>query len=102
MPENLFVVTDPLGREVRLTENCYQYHIVVEHPEIADVEIIEEVVTLPDLIAQDAVNRDRLVYYREYQQNPQRWYKVVVEGSEVVTVYRVGRLKRGETPIWPQ
>jgi hypothetical protein len=77
MPENLFVVTDPLGREVRLTENCYQYHIVVEHPEIADVEIIEEVVTLPDLIAQDAVNR--IVWY---------------------TIGSISRIHRDGTKLW--
>lgn len=102
MPELLFIATDPLRREVRLTEKCYHYHIVVEHPEIDDVGIIQIVVELPDLIARDALNRDRLVYYREYQQNPQRWYKVVVEGGEVVTAYRVGRMKRGEMQIWPQ
>jgi len=44
-------------------------------------------------IAQDAVDPQRFVYYRIYQAQPQRWIKVVVEKGEVITAYRVRRLK---------
>ena len=97
----LFIVTDPQGRTVSLTETCYTFHILVEHPDLSDVEEIERTVRQPDAIAQDVVDAMRLVYYRAYRRQPQRWFvKVVVERSEVVTAYRVKRLKAGERILW--
>ncbi len=98
----LLTVRDPLGQEVRLTENCYKFHIRLEHPELSDVNQIAEALESPALIAQDAVDPQRLVYYRIYQARPQRWIKVVVEYGEVVTAYRVRRLKKGEMIQWQQ
>ena len=102
MAAYLFVVRDPRGHAVRLTENCYRLHILLEHPELIDVNHIANTITSPDLITQDAVDPQRLVYYRTYQAQPQRWIKVVVEQGEVVTAYRVRRLKQGETMLWRQ
>jgi len=85
---------------VRLTENCYRLHILLEHPELVDVNHIADTITSPDVITRDAVDPQRLVYYRTYQVQPQRWMKVVVEHGEVVTAYRVRRLKQGETIQW--
>jgi hypothetical protein len=96
----LFVVRDPRGHEVQLTENCYRFHILLEHPELVDINHIADTITSPDLIAQDVVNPERTVYYRTYQTQPQRWMKVVAEQGEVVTAYRVRRLKQGETIQW--
>ena len=59
-----------------------------------------DTLTSPDLITQDVVDPQRLVYYRTYQAQPQRWLKVVVEQGEVVTAYRVRHLKQGETTQW--
>ena len=100
MAAYLFTVRDPRGHAVRLTENCYRLHIFLEHPELVDVNHIADTITSPDLITQDAVDPQRLVYYRTYQAQPQRWMKVVVEHGEVVTAYRVRRLKQGETIQW--
>ena len=97
---HLFTVRDPLGQEVRLAENCYKFHILLAHPELSDRDQIAEVIASPDLIAQDAVNPQRLVYYRAYQAQPQRWMKVVVEQGEIVTAYRVRQLKKGEILRW--
>lgn len=97
---DLFVETDPLGRSVRLTENCHRYHIAVNHPDMEDSAVIQECIRSPERIATDATEKNRFVYYRTYQQDPQRWYKVVVELGEVVTAYRVGRLQKGESTIW--
>ena len=96
----LFAVRDPRGDAVRLSEKCYRLHILLEHPELVDVNHIADTITSPDLITQDAVDPQRLVYYRTYQAQPQRWMKVVVEQGEVVTAYRVRRLKQGETIQW--
>lgn len=98
----LFTVKDPLGREVRLTEDRYQFHILLEHPELSDVNQIAAAIASPTIIAQDAVVLQRLVYYQTYQTQPQRWMKVVVERGEVITAYRVRRLKRGENIQWRQ
>ena len=98
----LFTVKDPLGREVRLTEDRYQFHILLEHPELSDVNQIAAAIASPTIIAQDAVVLRRLVYYQTYQTQPQRWMKVVVERGEVITAYRVRRLKRGENIQWRQ
>ena len=97
----LFTATDPQGREVRLTEDCYTFHILIEHPDLSDVSEIARTIRTPDYIAQDALDSERLVYYRTYRRRPQRWMiKVVVEQEEVVTAYRVKRLKQGETILW--
>jgi hypothetical protein len=100
MTAYLFTVRDPLGQEVRLTESCYKLHILLEHPELLDINDIANTITSPDLITHDAVDLQRLVYYRTYQVQPRRWMKVVVEHGEVVTAYRVRRLKQGEIRRW--
>ena len=102
MSVSVFTVKDPLGREVRLTENCYTSHILLEHPELSDVNQIATTITSPAVIAQDVVDPQRLVYYRTYQAQPQRWLKVVVEQGEIITAYRARRLKKGETIQWRQ
>jgi hypothetical protein len=101
MPDNLFVTKDPLRRTIRLTEQCYRLHIVIEHPDLFDVGEIERTVRSPEVITEDAQNSSRLVYYRTYQRSPQRWMvKVVVEQGEIVTAYRVKRVKQGEVILW--
>jgi predicted RNA-binding protein with PUA-like domain len=97
----LFTTTDPQGRSVSLTDECYSFHILTEHPDISNVDEIERAIASPDYIALDAIDDNRLVYYRTYQRRPQRWFtKVVVEENEVITAYRVKRLKQGETILW--
>jgi hypothetical protein len=101
MGVDLFSTTDPLGRTIRLTERCYQLHIVVEHPDLSDISEIERCVHLAEVIKQDAIDPRRQIYYRTYQRTPQRWLiKVVVEQGEVVTAYRVKRFKQDEVLLW--
>ena len=85
MPVYLLTLKDPLGQVVRLTEACFNLHILQEHPELSDINQITEAITSPALIAQDAIDSQRQVYYRIYQTKPKRWLKVVVEQGEVVT-----------------
>lgn len=62
---------------------------------------ISRTVHVPDVIAQDALDDQRLVYYGTYRRRPERWMiKVVVEGEEVITAYRVTRMKPGERVLW--
>lgn len=76
--------------------------LVDEHIPLMTVRALRLMVHSPDVITQDAVDPQRLVYSQTYQVQPQRWMKVVVEQGEVVTAtaYRVRRLKQGETMQW--
>ncbi len=86
---------------MQLTEDCYRFHILVEHPDLSDVGEIARTIKSPHYIARDVIDMDRLVYYRTYRRRPQRWMiKVVVERGEVITAYRVKRLKQGEAILW--
>lgn len=101
MAEYLFTATDPQGYTLHLTEDCYNFHILVEHPDLSDVNEIAQAIKAPDYIAQDAVDIARTTYYRTYRRSPQHWMiKVVVEQGEVITAYRVNRLKQGEIILW--
>ncbi len=97
----LFTATDPQERSVQLTEDCYIFHILVEHPDLTDISEIARAIESPDFIAEDAIDINRLVYYRTYHRRPQHWMlKVVVAREEVITAYRVKRLKQGELILW--
>jgi len=97
----LFTVIDPQGRNVQLAEDCYLSHILLEHPDLSDETEIAFTIRTPDYIAQDAIDDQRLIYYRTYRRTPERWMiKVVVELGKVVTAYRVKRLKQGEMILW--
>jgi hypothetical protein len=101
MAAYLFTTTDPQGRQVSLTEECYRFHILFEHPDMTDVNEIAQTIRNPHYITQDEIDDIRVVYYRTYQRRPQHWMiKVVVEQDEVVTAYRVNRLKQGEPLLW--
>lgn len=69
----MFTTTDPQGRPVELTTRSYTDHILVEHPDMSDVDEIELAIRMPEVIAQDAIDPERTVYYRTYQCRPQRW-----------------------------
>lgn len=101
MTNYLFVAEDPLGKIVILFEDCYEHHILLEHPDLDDIDEIENTIKTPDHIALDAHDEERLIYYRTYKRQPQRWMiKVVVESNEVITAYRVKRMKEGERVTW--
>lgn len=101
MVADRFVTADPLGYEVRLTETCYAEHILVEHPDMNDDQEIEEAIRYAETITVDVIDERRRIYYRTYRRSPQRWLiKVVVSGDEVLTAYRVSRIKPGERILW--
>ena len=73
MEHTLFTVIDPQGRTITLTESCYAYHILVEHPDISDIDEIAQAIKKPHYITRDVIDDERLIYYRLYRRNPQRW-----------------------------
>ena len=64
MTTYLFSVLDPLGRIVELTQACYSFHILVDHPDLTDVDEIAETIRKPEYITEDVVDENRLIYYR--------------------------------------
>lgn len=97
----LFSTTDPQGRAIELSRACFVEHIQYEHPDMTDVEEIEQTIRRAEYICMDAIDAERLVYYRTFRRQPHKWmFKVVVDNGEVVTAYRVKRIKRGETILW--
>ena len=102
MVSYLFEVIDPRGNLVRLAQKQFEEHIISSHPEIKSSKLIEICVVDPDFITKDADIKLREVYFRQgiFPDNPQRYIKVVVEGANVITAYRQGRVKEGEKVIW--
>ena len=101
MMDILFSTTDPQGRTVELSHSCFIEHIRYEHPDMSDVEEIEQTIRRAEYICTDATDSARLIYYRTFRRRPERWLiKVVVDVGEVVTAYRVKRIKRGEMTVW--
>ncbi len=62
----MFTVTDPQGQVIYLTERCYTEHLLVEHPDMDDVDEIAKAVKSPDHITEDVIDPERHIYYRIY------------------------------------
>jgi hypothetical protein len=105
---NAFTATDPRGRRVICTEECWVWHILDYHPALAGLE--EEVIATiehPDIgIFRDADYENRDVYYRR-RKGRAYFIKVFVEFEEeehgrVVTAFLTDSTKSGERWIWPE
>ncbi|MGH2561467.1 MAG: hypothetical protein ACRDJH_20575 [Thermomicrobiales bacterium] len=100
---------DRWGRTVELSESGWR-HIARRHAEIIpDRALILATVAYPDLVKRDAENASRENFYRiiDWTLNgrPRRYLKVCVEygetGGTIVTAFRCGNLKPGESHRWP-
>ena len=105
---------DRWGREITLTDGCWNDHIVREHPILRDrLTAVEAVLTNPFRITQDVTYGNREHFYRHrVLPNLGKWYlKVCVEFmptgpdgamvGEVVTAFVVQHIKVRETELWP-
>ncbi len=62
----IFVATDPRGYEVRLTNECWYNHIVVEHPEMRDrVNGLRQAIETPDYIYESKHRPSSHLYFLE-------------------------------------
>lgn len=66
---------------------------------------LQQTIIQPDRIVHDAIDTRRRVYYRQYQREPERWYRLIVEEmdngvDEVLTAHRTRRFKEGEEILW--
>ena len=79
MSENVFEVVDKSGRKIRLTNKQWK-HIIRDHPEISDDEVIKETLENPIKITQPY--RVRKHYYYKYYKDrkfPDKFLMVVVK-----------------------
>ena len=98
--ETYFVVTTPLGIEVRTTVRYWNYLITIKHPVMRGKEnIVTSVLQMPDEIRQSRIDKEIFLYYKEFD----RMYCVVVKhiGKEgfLITAYPVDKIKEGEI-VW--
>lgn len=67
----VFVATDPRGYEVRLTNECWYNHIVVEHPEmIGRVDDVRQAIEAPDYIFESKYRHSSHFYFLEVGRSP--------------------------------
>ncbi|MCI0438187.1 MAG: hypothetical protein L0177_03545 [Chloroflexi bacterium] len=100
------VFTDFEGREIRLTDERVAHIIREGHGQVFQItNTLEEVLTLPDLIAESTSNPNARLYYRYYTNTAygDKYVVVVViidEGDAwIATAYISNRIKRGNW-IW--
>ena len=105
--EIIFQVTDPTGRVVVLTEQCWREHILAFHPAMEEFkDAIQTTIVSPlyGTIYGDVDYPDRRIYYS--RRGKYQYLKVVVEfdqeGGMVITAFITDRLKSGEKLIWPK
>ena len=61
----VFATTDPLGRQVVLTEDTFKKHIAVNHPEMkTHVRVIKQAIKDPDYIFVSTLRKDRDIYIK--------------------------------------
>jgi len=103
----LFDVVDPRGFKVICTEECWNDHILDEHPIMVGLEKeVEETIRKPQLfIYQDRDYPERHIYYGKSSTGV-RYTKVIVEfqnpnSGEVITAFLTDSGKTGEALIWP-
>ncbi len=105
----VWTAKDPLRNEIRLTENCWKQHILVEHPIMRGfLREIRTTVQQPDWIFQSRVSRSTLLYFKEYRRKPVgRFFLMVVAGVRgtsprgfVKTAFLVYNLSKGGNLLW--
>ena len=99
-----FKVTDPRGREITCSDECWDGHVVKAKPRMAHQEgTVKGALEEPDGIAQDVDFRDRQCYYKLLP-HKKCYMKVVVElendHGKVITAFLADSPKRGEKFIW--
>ncbi len=101
-------------QEIMLTEQCWQDHILVQHPELEGYEsAVEHALTAPEFVNNDATHPNRESHYCRSPLPANYvgvYVKVVVEygaadahscyDGEVVTAYLVDRPKPRERRKW--
>ena len=106
--------TDVWGQDVRLTKNCWEMHILTNHPELRGCDqLLATVLSDPNQVNQDVNDLDVKNFYRAFILPPpydRTYVKICVKyrdrvsgppTGEVITAYSTQDLKGGEKQLWP-
>ena len=100
-------VTDPKGRNIRCTRDCWYGHVLIRHPFLhKSMKSVIRTITRPDFINSDRTSSTVEIYYRKIANSSgEYYYRIAVEfnggNGEIKTVYKRNSTKTGETQIWP-
>ena len=100
-----FEIADPRERDVICTHDCWNSHIIVNHPEMTRAEReIKKAISDPFMIAQSAKEKQREVYYRRRTRG-KRYTRVIVDFNNptqgfVCSAHRSDGGREKETIIW--
>lgn len=102
MANNFFEVTDPRGKKIICTNDCWQKHILAKHPFLSGWEKdIEKAIKKPDAIYKDANFPDTENYYKKTKKC---YIKVPVkfngDNGNTRTAFFCDSPKTGEVLIW--
>lgn len=104
---DLFNVSDPRGKNIKCTKECWYGHVVYRHPFLDHyIRAVKTTLRKPSFINSDRFSSTAENYYRKVvKPNGEYYYRVTVEfngGNGVVrTVYKCDSTKKKEVQIWP-
>lgn len=105
----IFKLTDPFGAEVVLTEECWENHILVEHPIMKQfLYELKEAVVSPDFIFKSKISRKTFLYFKKFiKENLGTFYLMIAAEKKskkrkgyIKTSFPVYNLSRGGELIW--
>ncbi len=105
----IFVATDPRGYEVRLINECWYNHIVVEPPEMRDrVNELRQAIETPDYIYESKHRHSSHLYFLEVGHSPSGVEYVLgvvtirqrTRKGYVQTAFLVDDLSKGGKLLW--
>lgn len=95
-------VTDPLGRQIELTDAAWHGHIVKGHPEMRRLrELVDSAITTPLAIHRSSSDPDCRIYYAR---GPREGLMICVVADVVAGIVKTGYLGKRIKPgaqEWP-
>jgi hypothetical protein len=105
----VWTAIDPLKSAIRLSRECWEDHILVEHPIMRQfAREMRITVQRPDRIFRSKVSKDTRLYFKQYSRKPfGRFYVLVVakvsgDGQRgfVKTAFLVYNFSEGGMSLW--
>jgi hypothetical protein len=105
----IFIAKDPRGYEVRLTDECWYNHILMEHAEMKGrIDDVRRAIETPDYIYQSKYKRSSHLYFLEAGRSPSGVAYVLVvvavrqraKRGYVQTAFLVEGLSKGGKLLW--
>lgn len=103
------IITDPTGFEVTISDACWDAHVVVRHPEMAEHKgLVAETIAAPEAIYRGKRDPSRRIYRRRYETVPGvgNFLDVLVfvgdsDGFMATTYFTAGSIRTLGERLWP-